>query len=55
MTALDAYNVLLYTVVTALRAPVADPERVADVAEELVRRRRLHDRDITVTLGRKPQ
>ncbi|WP_329296850.1 hypothetical protein [Streptomyces pseudovenezuelae] len=34
---------LLYTVVTALRTPVADPERVADVAEELVRYRRLPD------------
>ncbi|WP_331736444.1 hypothetical protein OG426_54565 (plasmid) [Streptomyces canus] len=34
---------LLYTVVTALRTPVADPERVADVAEELVRFRRVPD------------
>jgi hypothetical protein len=33
--------VLLYTVVTALRTPIADLERVADVAEELVRFRRV--------------
>ncbi|MEV7076610.1 DUF6292 family protein [Streptomyces sp. NPDC093990] len=43
LTALNAFDVLLYTVVTALRTPVADPERVADVAEELVRFRRLPD------------
>ncbi|MEU0413629.1 hypothetical protein ABZ307_38380 [Streptomyces griseorubiginosus] len=34
---------LLYTVITALRTPIADPERVADVAEELVCFRRLPD------------
>jgi len=43
LTGLDAYDVLLYTVLTALRTPVADPERVADVAEELVRFRRVPD------------
>lgn len=43
LTGLDSYDVLLYTVVTALRTPVADPERVADVAEELVRFRRVPD------------
>ncbi|MFF4787917.1 DUF6292 family protein [Streptomyces griseorubiginosus] len=43
LTGLHSYDVLLYTVVTALRAPVADPERVADVAEELVRFRRVPD------------
>ncbi|MEU9167776.1 DUF6292 family protein [Streptomyces sp. NPDC048420] len=43
LTNLNSFDVLLYTVVTALRAPVADPERVADVAEELVRFRRLPD------------
>ncbi|MEU0413909.1 hypothetical protein ABZ307_39850 [Streptomyces griseorubiginosus] len=34
---------LLYTVITALRTPIADPERVADVAEELVCFRRVPD------------
>jgi hypothetical protein len=43
LTGLNASDVLLYTVVTALRTPIADPERVADVAEELVRFRRLPD------------
>ncbi|MEU6444818.1 DUF6292 family protein [Streptomyces sp. NPDC047046] len=43
LTAIDSYDVLLYTVVTALRTPIADPERVADVAEELVRFRRVPD------------
>ncbi|MET7738069.1 hypothetical protein ABZT02_43285 [Streptomyces sp. NPDC005402] len=38
-TGLNAFDVLLYT--AALRAPSADPERVADVPEELVRFRRL--------------
>ncbi|WP_326658657.1 DUF6292 family protein [Streptomyces canus] len=41
LTGLDSYDVLLYTVVTALRTPVADPERVADVAEDLLRFRRV--------------
>jgi hypothetical protein len=36
LTGLNAFDVLLYTVVTALRTPIADLERVADVAEELV-------------------
>lgn len=35
---------LFYTVVTVLRTPMAAPETVADVAEELVRRR-LPDRE----------
>ncbi|MEU0031160.1 DUF6292 family protein [Streptomyces sp. NPDC006335] len=43
LTGLHAYDVLFYTVVTALRTPIADPERVADVAEELVCFRRLPD------------
>ncbi|MFF0087996.1 DUF6292 family protein [Streptomyces canus] len=43
LTGLNPYDVLLYTVVTALRTPIADPERVADVAEELVRFRRVPD------------
>ncbi|MFF7549603.1 hypothetical protein ACFZCU_39105 [Streptomyces canus] len=43
LTGLDAYDVLLHTVLTALRTPVADPERVADVAEELVGFRRVPD------------
>ncbi|WP_424880127.1 hypothetical protein [Streptomyces sp. SLBN-8D4] len=43
LTGLNSYDVLLYTVITALRTPIADPERVADVAEELVRFRRLPD------------
>jgi hypothetical protein len=41
LTGLNSYDVLLYTAVTALRTPIADPERVADVAEELVRFRRV--------------
>ncbi|MFF0097634.1 DUF6292 family protein [Streptomyces canus] len=45
LTGLDAYDVLLYTVVTVLRTPMAAPETVADVAEELVRRRRLPDHE----------
>ncbi|MFF7074487.1 DUF6292 family protein [Streptomyces pseudovenezuelae] len=45
LTAIDSYDVLLYTVVTALRTPIADPERVADVAEELVRFRRMSDEE----------
>ncbi|MFM9633284.1 DUF6292 family protein [Streptomyces galilaeus] len=43
LTGLNSYDVLLYTVVTALRTPVADPERVAAVAAELVRFRRVPD------------
>jgi hypothetical protein len=43
LTGLDSYDVLLYTVVTALRTPMAAPERVADVAEDLVRLRRVPD------------
>ncbi|WP_405512156.1 DUF6292 family protein [Streptomyces canus] len=45
LTGFDAHDVLLYTVVTVLRTPMAAPETVADVAEELVRRRRLPDRE----------
>ncbi|MET9463052.1 DUF6292 family protein [Streptomyces canus] len=44
LTGLDSYDVLLYTVVTVLRTPMAAPETVADVAEVLVRHRRLPDR-----------
>ncbi|MCX4853836.1 hypothetical protein OG426_54040 [Streptomyces canus] len=36
---------LLYTVVTVLRTPMAAPETVADVAEELLRHRRLPDQE----------
>ncbi|WP_329264151.1 hypothetical protein [Streptomyces pseudovenezuelae] len=43
LTGLNSHDVLLYTVIRALRTPIADPERVADVAEELVRFRRLPD------------
>jgi Family of unknown function (DUF6292) len=52
LTGLDAYDVLLCTVVTALRTPVADPERVADVAEELVRFRRAPDVEYREEWGR---
>ncbi|MER6288407.1 DUF6292 family protein [Streptomyces sviceus] len=45
LTAIDSYDVLLYTVITALRTPIADPERVADVAEELVCFRRVPDEE----------
>ncbi|MEU9331220.1 hypothetical protein AB0D91_47275 [Streptomyces canus] len=45
LTGFDPHDVLLYTVVTVLRTPMAAPEAVADVAEELVRRRRLPDRE----------
>ncbi|MGK3943394.1 DUF6292 family protein [Streptomyces caeruleatus] len=43
LTGLNSYDVLLYTVVTALHTPIAAPERVADVAQELVRYRRVPD------------
>jgi hypothetical protein len=39
------HDVLLYTVITVLRTPMAAPETVADVAEELVRHRRLPERE----------
>ncbi|WP_371571271.1 DUF6292 family protein [Streptomyces canus] len=45
LTDLHPYDVLLYTVLTVLRAPMAAPETVADVAEELVRHRRLPDQE----------
>ncbi|MER5719087.1 hypothetical protein [Streptomyces sp. NPDC002132] len=43
LTGLNSCDVLLHTVVTVLRTPLADPERVADLAEELVRFRRVPD------------
>ncbi|MDQ0904503.1 hypothetical protein QFZ22_000488 [Streptomyces canus] len=45
LTGFDAHDVLLYTAVTVLRTPMAAPETVADVAEELVRRRQLPDHE----------
>ncbi|WP_449352317.1 DUF6292 family protein [Streptomyces shaanxiensis] len=45
LTSIDSHDVLLYTVITALRTPIADPERVADVAEELVCFRRVPDEE----------
>ncbi|WP_406224147.1 DUF6292 family protein [Streptomyces canus] len=45
LTDLHPHDVLLNTMVTVLRTPMAAPETVADVAEELVRHRRLPDQE----------
>ncbi|WP_328974283.1 hypothetical protein [Streptomyces canus] len=45
LTDLHPYDVLLYTLITVLRTPMAASETVADVAEELVRHRRLPDQE----------
>ncbi|WP_406182356.1 hypothetical protein [Streptomyces canus] len=45
LTGFDPHDVLLDTAVTVLCTPMAAPETVADVAEELVRWRRLPDHE----------
>lgn len=45
LTGLNPHDVILYSVLPALHTPIAAPEEVADIAEHLVRHRRLPDKE----------